>query len=849
MVDRLLGKGVIRLSNYADGNSHYIWLEMPLLKKRRRRKVRKDIEEDSFDDIVNPEVNIRIQWMKESAVSRIQYSGVDSNVSVSINMMSIGIAFVDFNPFLGPRELIFALIDKIHATVNSADTEFQATFSVSSVQVDNQLPYANNPVILAPTALRLKHPSLPPKSMTNRMTDRKIGFFHGQLTLVNKEKSMIHIKELLLYVGEMDISVEEYLVDTLIAFTFDALPFLSGFDSDSIKHRDEDWKTYVLQNSLHFPDERHLLLNADRIENYMVQISDSNDKDKTTEGRLLGATNSRSVSSFSSSNNILNTKPRKALLGLLQFMNDQEYTSSLISGQSGSWFYFEYSEISAIIVNLTLTLGAKPKRAPVVDKYIASYTTAYGFQLVELDDVTISICGLMFEDSLMSRTHLIRLTTRHLTWEIIRMAHKILSSVPLVGIPVEAASNLTSAASRVVRPSNKKKVSSDVSDDIYDSYGEGFLSATAVQCNAIGSSMSASILRVIQAFSAVFLKASFRILGFGSECFALLSLDQEFIALLQRKPSSTKEAFYMGIREFGIGIGQGTVGLFMLPYQGSIDENDNCLRGLGVGFLGLVTKPISGILQCGSRSCFAAGRSIESINNDRIRSSNILGTRTRDPLRFINGNALPIDHDADTKEAEKRYWASALGGIYDRKYRKDRLLDIGHVDGPPLSGFVDSDIKFSNVLLFTQNRILKITHHHNEEEEDDSAETYYKNSRHYDTVRWAIRMKHIERIKVEPAELRILVYAQRVNMSGFGATLLCNSVLTCYEAPINLIMDTRDHFGEIYRLFLYHAQEKLDEASILLTIDDHGSALNSVKIQNDDPSNQDVTPQVYSIMG
>ena len=841
LVDRLLGQGVVTLSRYADGESHYFWLEMrlPMSKQRKNRRVKDVLSLDSADDDVNnAELNIRMQWSKESAASRVQYSGDTSNVSVNMNLLSIGVAVVDFNPFLGPRELIFALIEKVSMTLNYlSDVEVQTSLSVSSVQVDNQLPYANNPVILAPTALRLKYPTLPPQSMTSRLTNRKIGFFHTQLTIARQEKSMIHVKDLLLYMGEMDISVEEYLVDTLIAFAIDAIPYMSGIPnlkSSLDKESDGNWKTYILEQSLHFADEDSLLVHADSLENYMVTRrivrrgdnacgyeEEQNEEDSSVAPVVLGATNSRSVSSFSSSNNILSSDPREALIKLLEHMNDQEYTSSLVPGQqssssSMSWFYFEYAEVSAIQVNLTLTLGAKPKRAPIVDKYIASYTTAYGFQLAELDDVAFSICGLMFQDALMSRNYLIRLTTRHIVWETIRMAHKILSSVPLVGIPVEAASNLTSAASKVVRPySRMNKTLGSGDEDLLD---EGYVSSTATTCGVIATSTAASFLRVAQALSAVFLKAMFRITGLGSECFALLSFDPEFIALLQRKPKSTQEAFSMGLHEFGLGLGQGTVGLVMLPYQGAVDRDDSCIRGMGMGVVGCFTKPISGSLQLFSRSFFAAGRTIEAVNNDRIRSSNILGTRTRDPLRFANGNAVPIDHDAEVRQEERDYWTGILATTNNRRYRRDKLLDIGHVAGPPTAGRLDASAsRHSLVVLFTKHRIIKVSHHHAEVDEDVDDEEAAR-VQHTNSVRWAIRLRYIDRIRVEVEGLRILVFCRRVQMSGLGATLLCNSVMTCYERPMVLIMDTRDHFGEMYQLFLRHCRDAMDEESVMYTI-------------------------------
>ena len=827
LVDRLLGQGVVTLSNYADGESHYLWLELRLpLRKRMGKRTGEDAGDPGPpEEAPNPEINVRLQWSKESAVSRVQYSGVDSNISVSIDLTSIGIAAVDFNPFLGnPRELIFALIEKINATVNVADDEFQTSLSVSTVQVDNQLPYANNPVTLAPTALRLKHPRPPPRTMTERLTNRKIGFFHLQLTLSSAEKSMLHVQELLLYMGEMDISAEEYLVDTLINFSVDAVPFITpfmmgggGYDYDTSR----GWKTYILEQCLHFPDEETLLATSDDLGNYRVRA------DRPGGGGdepLLGATNADFVGSFSSSNALIAQDPRRALIRLLENMNENEYSNALASAGASSsalsWFYFEYAEVSAVQVNLTLTIGAKPKSAPATDKFMATYTTAYGFQLVELDDVGISICGLMFEDALMSKNYLLRLVTRHVIWESIRMAHKILSTVPLVGIPVEAASNLTAAASRAIRP--LEELAQGQLDD-----EEGYVSNTATTCGAIARSTTASLLRVLQALSTAVLKSSFRIFGLGSECFALLSLDAEFVALLQRKPASTREAFYMGVREFGLGWGQGAVGLVLLPYQGSVDRDDSCVRGMGMGAIGLVTKPVSGTLQLVSRSCFAAGRTIEAVGNDRIRSSNILGTRTRDPLRFTNGNALPVDNDEESKRLEREHWSRVLVSINNRRYRKETIEDIGHVTGAPIVvGFGRSPeaSRYSQVALFTPRRIVLMSHHQDEDDGADPNEAGKPaGAPHVQVVRWAVQKRHIEKVRVEAEGLRILVYARRVNMAGFGMTLLCNTLMGVYERPIVLTMDTRDHFGEMYRLFLSHCREAMDEESVLYTVVDRGA--------------------------
>jgi len=855
----------VTLSSYADGESHYLWLELraPLKKRMEKRSADDKAASRAEKEMPNPEINVRLQWAKESAVSRVQYSGLDSNISVNIDLMSIGVAAVDFNPFLGnPRELIFALIEKINATVNVADDEFQTSLSVTSVQVDNQLPYANNPVTLAPTALRLKHPRVPPKSMTDRLTNRKIGFFHLQLTLSKKEKSMLHVQELLLYMGEMDISVEEYLVDTLINFMLDGLPFLSGIGIGSDYDTSRGWKTYILEQCLHFPDEGTLLESSDDLENYRVRGGrkglDVGGGDKVE--LLLGSTNSNFVSSFSSSNNILMTDPREALVHLLENMNENEYSNALVSTSASSstlsWFYFEYAEVSAVQMNITLTIGAKPKSAPATDKFIATYTTAYGFQLVELDDVAISICGLMFEDALMSKNYLIRLVTRHVIWETIRMAHKILSTVPLVGIPVEAASNLTAAASRAIRPLEELTQNSNAPDDDLARYDDGYVSNTAMTCGAIARSTSASLLRVMQALSTAILKASFRIFGLGSECFALLSLDSEFVALLQRKPASTREAFYMGVREFGLGCGQGTVGLVLLPYQGSVDRDDSCIRGMGLGVLGVITKPISGSLQLVSRSCFAAGRTIEAIGNDRIRSSNILGTRTRDPLRFTNGNAVPIDNDEESKKLEKEHWSNVLVTINNRKYRKEIIVDIGHVTGSPIIvGFGRSPeaSRYSQVSIFTLKRIILMSHHQEDDEDADPNDEEASQS-HVQVVRWSIQKRHIEKVRVEAEGLRILVYARRVKMAGFGMTLLCNTMMAVYERPIVLTMDTRDHFGEMYRLFLSHCRDAMDEDSVLYTVVHQGLSTESRKTNKEgnearSEPRSEATADEYTIMG
>ena len=121
-------------------------------------------------------------------------------------------------------------------------------------------------------------------------------------------------------------------------------------------------------------------------------------------------------------------------------------------------------------------------------------------------------------------------------------------------------------------------------------------------------------------------------------------------------------------------------------------------------------------------------------------------------------------------------------------------------------------------------------------------------------VRWSIQKRHIEKVRVEAEGLRILVYARRVKMAGFGMTLLCNTMMAVYERPIVLTMDTRDHFGEMYRLFLSHCRDAMDEDSVLYTVVDQGLSTESRKTNKEgnearSESRSEATVDEYTIMG
>ncbi|CAI5464911.1 unnamed protein product [Closterium sp. Yama58-4] len=134
-----------------------------------------------------------------------------------------------------------------------------------------------------------------------------------------------------------------------------------------------------------------------------------------------------------------------------------------------------------------------------------------------------------------------------------------------------------------------------------------------------------------------------------------------------QRPEGTSQQVLRGAQDLGLGFVGAVTGLVLQPLEGARREGAvGAVKGMGIGVVGLVTKPLSGLLGFASTLTESAGTGIRAIGGDVTRRT---VPRIRLPSTFGRNDAIALEPE-DSVELKL-----VLAILDFGRYRDEHLLD------------------------------------------------------------------------------------------------------------------------------------------------------------------------------
>lgn len=340
--------------------------------------------------------------------------------------------------------------------------------------------------------------------------------------------------------------------------------------------------------------------------------------------------------------------------------------------QQGQDIYFELLNIQPMQMDLSFV---RTERVNVEDKtssrnplmfFLNVLTMAIG----NINDAPVRLNALMLENARVSAAVLIQNISNHYSQEALYQVHKIIGSADFLGNPVGLFNNL----------------SSGVADIFYEPY-QGLIMSDRPEQLGIGIAKGAtsfvkkSVFGVSDSFS--------KVTGSISKGLATATMDKQFQdrRRMTRARNRPKHALYgvtAGANSLVSSVASGVGGLAKKPLEGA--EQDGVagfFKGVGLGVLGLATKPAIGIFDLASNVSEGIRNTTTVFDGeglDRVRLT-----------RFIGADGIVRPYNQ--REALGQFWLKQLenGKYFNEQY-------IAHLELPR------EDV----VVMLTYSRIMLI---------------------------------------------------------------------------------------------------------------------------------------------
>eukprot|EP00051_Salpingoeca_urceolata_P024411 m.428631 g.428631 ORF g.428631 m.428631 type:complete len:3311 (+) comp20233_c0_seq24:244-10176(+) len=226
--------------------------------------------------------------------------------------------------------------------------------------------------------------------------------------------------------------------------------------------------------------------------------------------------------------------------------------------------YWKLFQLHPVSINLSFMLTPFEDEL-TEDNVVRNLLKAIGVALSNIEDVPIRLNSLMLENVFCTQQEFVLDIQSHFTSQVLMELYKVLGCLDFIGNPVRSFSHLTTG----------------FSDLFYEPNVDGVLSA------ATGTLASAT-------------SAVSSIAGSVGNTLASLSMDEEYkkqrqLASARRKTAKDHLAF--GGERLARGLVEGVGGLFLNPLQGAQEGGAlGFFKGLGKGVVGVVAKPVGGII-------------------------------------------------------------------------------------------------------------------------------------------------------------------------------------------------------------------------------------------------------------
>lgn len=340
--------------------------------------------------------------------------------------------------------------------------------------------------------------------------------------------------------------------------------------------------------------------------------------------------------------------------------------------QQGQDIYFELLNIQPMQLDLSFV---RTERVNVEDKtssrnplmfFLNVLTMAIG----NINDAPVRLNALILENARVSAAVLIQNVSNHYSQEALYQVHKIIGSADFLGNPVGLFNNL----------------SSGVIDIFYEPY-QGLIMADRPEQLGLGIAKGATSFVKKSVFG---LSDSFsKVTGSISKGLAAATMDKQFQdrRRMTRARNRPKHALYgvtAGANSLVSSLASGVGGLAKKPLEGAEQEGvAGFFKGVGLGVIGLATKPAIGIFDLASNVSEGIRNTTTVFDGeglDRVRLT-----------RFIGADGIVRPYNQ--REALGQFWLKQLdnGKYFNEQY-------IAHLELPR------EDV----VVMLTYSRIMLI---------------------------------------------------------------------------------------------------------------------------------------------
>lgn len=339
--------------------------------------------------------------------------------------------------------------------------------------------------------------------------------------------------------------------------------------------------------------------------------------------------------------------------------------------QQSQDIYFEFLNIQPMQLDLSFV---RTERVNVEDKTssrnpLMFFLNVLTMALGNINDAPVRLNALMLENARVSAAVLIQNVSSHYSQEVLYQVHKILGSADFLGNPVGLFNNL----------------SSGVVDIFYEPY-QGFIMDRPDQlgrgiAKGAASFVKKSVFGVSDSFS--------KVTGSISKGLAAATMDKQFQdrRRMTRARNRPKHALYgvaAGANSLVSSVASGVGGLARKPFEGAEQEGvAGFFKGVGMGVIGLATKPAIGIFDLASNVSEGIRNTTTVFDNDGLDRVRL--------TRFIGGDGVVRPYNQ--REALGQFWLKQLdnGKYFNEQY-------IAHLELPR------EDV----VVMLTYSRIMLI---------------------------------------------------------------------------------------------------------------------------------------------
>jgi vacuolar protein sorting-associated protein 13A/C len=340
--------------------------------------------------------------------------------------------------------------------------------------------------------------------------------------------------------------------------------------------------------------------------------------------------------------------------------------------QQGQDIYFELLNIQPMQLDLSFV---RTERVNVEDKtssrnplmfFLNVLTMAIG----NINDAPVRLNALMLENARVSAAVLIQNISNHYSQEALYQVHKILGSADFLGNPVGLFNNLSSGVADIFYEPYQGLIMSDRPEQLGIGIAKGATSFVKKSIFGVSDSLS-------------------KVTGSISKGLATATMDKQFQdrRRMTRARNRPKHALYgvtAGANSLMSSLASGVGGLARKPLEGA--EQDGVagfFKGVGLGVLGLATKPAIGIFDLASNVSEGIRNTTTVFDGeglDRVRLT-----------RFIGADGIVRPYNQ--REALGQFWLKQLdnGKYFNEQY-------IAHLELPR------EDV----VVMLTYSRIMLI---------------------------------------------------------------------------------------------------------------------------------------------